>query len=136
MLDDPIVGIDLGTTFSAVSIVEDGQPRILPNGSERIIPSVVGFSSQGKWLVGTPARNQYVLAPENTVRSIKRKMGTTERVTLGSHQFTPQQISAFILRELERIAEQDLGREVKKAVITVPAYFSDAQRQATKDAGT
>lgn len=136
MTDELIVGIDLGTTYSAVSMVQGGQPCILPNGSERIIPSVVGFSSQNKWLVGTPARNQYVFAPENTVRSIKRKMGSTELVTLGGRQFTPQQISAFILRELKRIAEENLGQEVRKAVITVPAYFSDAQRQATKDAGT
>jgi molecular chaperone DnaK len=135
MKDEPIVGIDLGTTFSAVSIVQDGQPHILTNGGERIIPSVVGYSSQGKWLVGTPARNQYIFAPENTVRSIKRQMGSTERVTLGGHEFTPQQISAFILRELKRIAEENLGQAVNKAVITVPAYFSDAQRQATKDAG-
>jgi molecular chaperone DnaK len=136
MIDEPIVGIDLGTTYSAVSMVQGGQPCILPNGSERIIPSVVGFSAPSKWLVGTPARNQYVFAPENTVRSIKRKMGSTELVTLGGHRFMPQQISAFILRELKRVAEENLGQEVKKAVITVPAYFSDVQRQATKDAGT
>ncbi len=132
---NPIVGIDLGTTFSAVSIVRQGQPTILPNGEERIIPSVVGLSQEGKWLVGTPARNQWVLAPEATVRSIKREMGSEKKVNLGQHTFTPQEISAFILRELKRIAEINLGAAIERAVITVPAYFSDAQRQATKDAG-
>jgi molecular chaperone DnaK len=135
MTDGPIIGIDLGTTFSAVSLVREGRPQLLTRGTERLIPSVVGYSAQGKWLVGTPARNQYVLAPENTVRSIKRKMGSSERIQLGGHLFTPQQISAFILREMKQIAETNLRRAVGKAVITVPAYFSDAQRQATKDAG-
>ncbi len=133
--DNPIIGIDLGTTFSAVSIVQDGKPRILPNKGERIMPSVVGLSPQGEWLVGTPALNQWVLAPESTVRSIKRDMGTTRTVTLGKHTFTPQEISAFILRELKRVAETNLKRSIQRAVITVPAYFSDAARQATKDAG-
>jgi len=132
---EPIVGIDLGTTFSAVSAVSDGRPHLLLNGHERIIPSVVGYAGRGKWLVGSPARNQYVFAPENTARSIKRKMGTAERVELADCEFTPQQISAFILREMKRIAEDNLGQPVEKAVITVPAYFGDAQRQATKDAG-
>jgi len=131
----PIVGIDLGTTFSAVAIVRGGQPTILPKGNERIIPSVVGYSAMGEWLVGTPARNQLVYAPESTVRSIKRKMGRDERVTLAGRTFTPQEISAFILRELKSVAESHLGQPVERAVITVPAYFSDAQRQATKDAG-
>ena len=85
---------------------------MLPNGSERIIPSVVGYSATGQWLVGTPARNQYVLDPDNTVRSIKRKMGSDARVTMGGQQFTPQQISAFILRELKGIAERNLGEPV------------------------
>ena len=131
----PIVGIDLGTTYSAVAIVRDGQPDILPKGQERIIPSVVGYSTQGDWLVGTPARNQLVYAPENTVRSIKRKMGSSENVTLAGRAFTPQEISAFILRELKMVAESVLEHPIERAVITVPAYFSDAQRQATKDAG-
>jgi len=99
------------------------------------MPSVVGLSPQGEWLVGTPALNQWVLAPESTVRSIKRDMGTDRTVILGKHAFTPQEISAFILRELKRVAEINLGYQVKRAVITVPAYFSDAARQATKDAG-
>jgi molecular chaperone DnaK len=109
---------------------------MLFDGNERIIPSVVGYSEAGKqWLVGTPARNQYVLDPDNTIRSIKRKMGSDARVTLGGQQFTPQQISAFILRELKGIAERNLGEPVPNVVITVPAYFTDAARQATYDAG-
>lgn len=130
-----IIGIDLGTTFSAVGFVSEGKPRILPNGAERIIPSVVGFSPEGALLVGAPARNQYVLYPERTVRSIKRKMGTDETVELNGHAYTPQELSAIILRELKRIAEANLQEELTRAVITVPAYFSDAARQATKDAG-
>ena len=130
-----IIGIDLGTTNSAVAITRHGVPEILPHGEERIIPSVVGYGGDGRWLVGTPARNQYVLAPENTVRSIKRQMGSDARVTLAGRPFSPQEISAFILRELKTIAEGHLGGEVTEAVITVPAYFNDAQRQATMDAG-
>jgi molecular chaperone DnaK len=134
-MSDLIVGIDLGTTNSAVAVVQNGQPRILPKGDQRIIPSVVGYSKQGSWLVGRPALNQYALDPDNTVRSIKRKMGSDERVSLGGREFTPQEISAFILRELKAIAEQNLGQPVTKAVITVPAYFTNAQRQATQEAG-
>ncbi|MBN2045111.1 MAG: Hsp70 family protein, partial [Anaerolineales bacterium] len=130
-----IVGIDLGTTNSGVAVVRDGLPIMLPNGNERIIPSVVGYSSDQKWLVGTPARNQYVLDPENTVRSIKRKMGDDLRITLGGRSLSPQEISAFILRELKEISSCILGEDVSDAVITVPAYFSDAARQATRDAG-
>jgi molecular chaperone DnaK len=130
-----IVGIDLGTTNSGVAVVEGGTPRMLPNGDERIIPSVVGYSPSGEWLVGTPARNQYIYNPENTVRSVKRSMGTGRRFTLGGHEFSPQEISAFILRELKQIAERHLDEEVTDAVITVPAYFPDAARQATRDAG-
>jgi len=130
-----IVGIDLGTTNSGVAIVQNGAPQMLPNGEERIIPSVVGYSPTGQWLVGTPARNQYVFSPENTVRSIKREMGTDKRVQLAGQPFSPQEISAFILRELKGIAERNLGQAVSDAVITVPAYFSDAARQATRDAG-
>jgi molecular chaperone DnaK len=130
-----IVGIDLGTTNSGVAIVRDGAPQMLPNGSERIIPSVVGYSPSGQWLIGTPARNQYVLSPENTVRSIKREMGTDVRVQMAGREYSPQEVSAFILRELKGIAERNLGHEVTDAVITVPAYFPDAARQATRDAG-
>jgi len=130
-----IVGIDLGTTNSGVSVVRNGMPVMLPNGDERITPSVVGYTSDGRWLVGTPARNQYVFDPDNTVRSIKRSMGTAVRLELGGRLLSPQEISAFILREMKRIAERNLGDEVTEAVITVPAYFSDAARQATRDAG-
>ncbi len=132
---DRIVGIDLGTTNSGVAVVRNGVPQMLPHGDERIIPSVVGHSPQGQWLVGTPARNQYVLHPDETVRSIKRRMGTDFQVTLGERTFRPQEISAFILRELKGIAERNLGAEVLDAVVTVPAYFSDAARQATREAG-
>ncbi len=131
-----IVGIDLGTTNSGVSIVKNGAPVMLPNGSERIIPSVVGYSEASKqWLVGTPARNQFVIDPDNTVRSIKRKMGSDAQVQMGGQQLTPQQVSAFILRELKSIAERNLGEAAPDVVITVPAYFTDAARQATHDAG-
>ena len=130
-----IIGIDLGTTNSGVSVVHGRFPEMLPNGNERIIPSVVGHTQDNQWLVGTPARNQYVLNPENTVRSIKREMGTDTRISLAGQQFSPQEISAFILRELKSIAERNLGEKVSDAVITVPAYFSDAARQATHDAG-
>jgi len=130
-----IVGIDLGTTNSGVAVVRNGAPVMLPNGEERITPSVVGYAANGEWLVGTPARNQYVFDPDNTVRSIKRAMGTAERVTMGGRTFTPPEVSAFILREMKRIAELNLGSDVTDAVITVPAYFSDAARQATRDAG-
>jgi molecular chaperone DnaK len=130
-----IVGIDLGTTFSAVSHVQEGVPRILSQGDERIMPSMVGLTPQGGLLVGTPARNQYTLYPERTIRSIKRKMGTNEQVTLGDRSYAPAEISALILRELKRRAETQLGETVDRAVITVPAYFSDAARQATIEAG-
>ncbi|MEW5956969.1 MAG: Hsp70 family protein [Chloroflexota bacterium] len=134
-MGDIIVGIDLGTTNSAVAVVQDGQPHILPKGEQRIIPSVVGYSKQGGWLVGRAALNQYVLDPDNTVRSIKRKMGSSDKIKLGQQELTPPEISAFILRELKTIAESNLGQPVNKAVITVPAYFTNAQRQATKAAG-
>jgi molecular chaperone DnaK len=130
-----IVGIDLGTTNSGVSIVQKGAPQMLPNGDERIIPSMVGYADGGRWLVGTPARNQYVFDPENTVRSIKRHMGTDYQVSLAGRKFSPQEISAFVLRELKTIAERNLGHEISDAVITVPAYFPDTARQATHDAG-
>ncbi len=134
-MSEIIVGIDLGTTNSAVAVVQNGQPRILPKGEQRIIPSVVGYSRQAGWLVGQPALNQYTLDPDNTVRSIKRQMGSSDRVKLGQHELSPPEISAFILRDLKSIAESNLGQPVNKAVITVPAYFTNAQRQATKAAG-
>jgi len=130
-----IIGIDLGTTYSAAAIVRDGAPVIIPHGDERIMPSVVSVTPQDGVLVGTPARNQYVLYPERTARSIKRSMGQDVMVTLGERAYTPQEVSALILRELKRGAEAELGEPVERAVITVPAYFSDAARQATREAG-
>ncbi len=130
-----IVGIDLGTTFSAISTVQGGKPVMLPVAGENIMPSVVSLSPEGEWLVGRGALNQWVLYPERTVRSIKRKMGSGETVTLGDQTYTPQQISALILRRLQTAAAEQSGEKIVQAVITVPAYFSDAQRQATREAG-
>jgi molecular chaperone DnaK len=130
-----IVGIDLGTTNSEIAALVDGTVRVLAVDDEQILPSVVGLSPEGDLLVGTPARNQYVLYPERTVKSIKRLMGTDQRVSLGEQTYSPPEISAMILRALTTRAEAVLGVPVHKAVITVPAYFSDAQRQATRDAG-
>ncbi len=132
--DEVIVGIDLGTTNSEVAAFVDGQVRILSSGGKEILPSVVGISPSGELLVGEAARNQLVLYPERTVRSIKRKMGGNETVSLGDREFTPPEISALILRELASWASRKLDRTIEKAVITVPAYFSDAQRQATREA--
>jgi molecular chaperone DnaK len=134
-MPDLIVGIDLGTTNSEIAVVENGQPRVLAEDGDPILPSVVGLAEDGRLLVGTPARNQWVLAPERTVKSIKRKMGQDVKVPLGEQQFTPQEVSAMILRALKARAERELGTEVRKAVITVPAYFNDSQRQATREAG-
>jgi molecular chaperone DnaK len=134
-MNEPIVGIDLGTTNSAAAIVKNGQPQIIASGDQRVMPSVVSYSQQTGWLVGQPALNQYTLNPDNTVRSIKRKMGSAEKVQLAERDFSPQEISAFILRELKTMGEKELGQPVNKAVITVPAYFTNAQRQATKEAG-
>jgi molecular chaperone DnaK len=135
-MDDLIVGIDLGTTNSEVAAFVAGKVTILGSGKRNMLPSVVGLSPSGELLVGEAARNQLVLYPERTVRSIKRKMGSNENVTLGDRQFTPPEISALILRELAAWAGRQLGRPVEKAVITVPAYFSDAQRQATREAAS
>lgn len=130
------VGIDLGTTNSEVAIIEDGQARILPGeDDDLILPSCVGFSETGKLLVGREALRQYAAAPERTVKSIKRWMGTDHRTNLGDKEYLPQEISAMILRALKQRAETALGEDVSQAVITVPAYFTDAQRQATKTAG-
>ena len=132
----PIVGIDLGTTNSEVAILREGRSVVVPDTAEnRILPSFVGLSPAGEILVGESARNQYVVAPERTIKSIKRKMGSDECVSLGEENYSPQEISAFILKRLKAIAEESLGESVEQAVITVPAYFSDKQRQATKDAG-
>jgi len=133
---DIIVGIDLGTTNSEIAALVGGNPTVIASSDgEQIMPSCVGLTQDGRVLVGTPARNQYALYPERTVKSIKRLMGTDERVPLGGQSYTPPEISAMILRALRTRAEAALGTEVRRAVITVPAYFSDAQRQATRDAG-
>lgn len=132
---ETILGIDLGTTNSEVAIIRDGQPVVLEEDGDPILPSVVGLDSEGRLLVGKPARNQYALAPERTIRSIKRKMGEETTVSLGPQTYSPQEISAIILRTLKNRAEKALGYAVSKAVITVPAFFNDTQRQATRQAG-
>ncbi len=130
-----IVGIDLGTTNSEVAVVENGRPRVILVDGDPILPSVVGLADDGRLLVGKPARNQLVAAPHRTVKSVKRRMGEDDPVTLGDQTFRPQEVSAVILKKLKAAAEADLGRPVHKAVITVPAYFNDTQRQATREAG-
>src|SRR6202051_2909855 len=132
---DVIVGIDLGNTNSEVAIVRDGQPHVLAEEGDPILPSFVGLSEDGRLLVGKAARNQWVLAPERTIKSIKRKMGQDVKVRLGDQEYRPQEISAMILRALRDRPSAQLGTNVSKAVITVPAYFNDAQRQATREAG-
>src|SRR5437868_2450069 len=133
---DVIVGIDLGTTNSEVAYLRDGQPHVCADeDGDPILPSFVGLSEDGRLLVGKAARNQWVLAPERTVKSIKRKMGQDVKVKLGDQEYRPQEISAMILRQLRERASRQLGTPVNKAVITVPAYFNDAQRQATREAG-
>ena len=135
-MTDEILGIDLGTTNSEIAIYRDGRPEVLRDDQGRIIlPSVVGLTETGELLVGEEARNQFLLYPERTVRSIKRRMGSDAKVQLGEREYTPQEISAIILSRLKEIAQARLGRPIRKAVITVPAYFSDTQRQATREAG-
>ena len=131
-----IIGIDLGTTNSCVSVMEGGEPVVIPNAEgNRTTPSVVAFSKNGERLVGQIAKRQAVTNPDNTVISIKRKMGTSDKVKIEGDEFSPQEISAMVLQKLKADAENYLGTTVTQAVITVPAYFSDSQRQATKDAG-
>ncbi len=131
-----VIGIDLGTTFSAVSVMEGGKPVIIPNAEgSRTTPSVVSISNDGERLIGNTARNQAIVNPEHTVRSIKRHMGEDYKVKIRGKEYTPQEISAMVLQKLKADAESYLGQKIQKAVITVPAYFSDSQRQATKDAG-
>ncbi len=132
---ETILGIDLGTTNSVVSIIRDGKPEVLREDGETVLPSVVGLDVDGGLLVGKTAQNQFALAPDRTVRSIKRRMGQDETVQMGDQQYTPQEISAMILRTLRQRAEQQLGGPVTKAVITVPAFFSEQQREATREAG-
>ncbi len=131
-----IIGIDLGTTNSCVAIMEGGEPTVIPNAEgSRTTPSVVGFTKEGERLVGQVAKRQAVANPENTISSIKRDMGSDKKVKAGGKEYTPQEISAMILSKLKADAESYLGEKVTEAVITVPAYFTDSQRQATKDAG-
>ncbi len=132
---EPILGIDLGTTNSEVAVIRDGRPEVIRSDGEAILPSVVGLDGGGRLLVGTPARNQWILAPERTVRSIKRKMGEDVKVRLGDREYAPQEVSAIILGRLKERAEQFLGQPVRKAVITVPAFFNEVQREATREAG-
>ena len=131
-----IIGIDLGTTNSCVAVYEGGEPVVItnPEGS-RTTPSVVAFSKTGERIIGQVAKRQAITNPDRTIMSIKREMGTNYTVEIDGKQYTPQEISAMILKKLKDDAEAYLGTPVTQAVITVPAYFSDAQRQATKDAG-
>jgi len=135
-----IIGIDLGTSNSAAAVLEGGKPKIIPSAEGNTVygkafPSYVAFSKDGKLLVGEPARRQAVTNPDRTISRAKRKMGTDYKYKVDAKEYTPQQISAFILQKIKRDAESFLGEKVEKAVITVPAYFDDNQRQATKDAG-
>ncbi len=140
-MPEKILGIDLGTTNSAAAVMLGGKPAIIPSAegatvAGKMFPSVVAFTKEGDLLVGDPARRQAVTNPDRTILAIKRKMGTDFKVNIDGQEHTPQQISAFILQKIKRDAEAFLAEPVKKAVITVPAYFNDNQRQATKDAGT
>jgi molecular chaperone DnaK len=137
MASNKILGIDLGTTNSAFAVMEGGDPEIIVNAEgDRTTPSVVAFSDDGERLIGKPAKNQAIQNPDRTIRSIKRHMGEEGyTVEIGDDEYTPEQLSAMILQKIKRDAEEYLGDDVEKAVITVPAYFNDRQRQATKDAG-
>ena len=135
-----IIGIDLGTSNSAASVMEGGRPTMIPSAEGTSVggksfPSYVAFTKDGQLLVGEPARRQAVTNPDGTIKNVKRKMGSKEKVTAQGKEYTPQQISAFILQKIKKDAESYLGEKIDKAVITVPAYFNDNQRQATKDAG-
>ncbi len=137
---EKIIGIDLGTTNSAAAVMEAGRPVVVPSAegptfAGKMFPSVVAFTKEGELLVGDPARRQALTNPDRTIFEIKRKMGTDYKVRIGDKEYTPQQISAFILQKIKRDTETFLGRTVSRAVITVPAHFNDNQRQATKDAG-
>ena len=137
MVSEKVLGIDLGTTNSCMAIMEGGRATVIANAEGgRTTPSVVAFTKEGERLVGTVAKRQAITNPGRTVQSIKRKMGTSEKVTIGEKSYTPQEISAMVLQKMKLDAEEYLGEKIAKAVITVPAYFNDAQRQATKDAGT
>ena len=131
-----IIGIDLGTTNSVVAVMEGGEPVVIPNSEgARTTPSVVAFTKEGERLVGQIAKRQAITNPDRTISSIKRQMGSNYKWSVDGKEYTPQEISAMVLQKLKQDAESYLGETVTQAVITVPAYFSDAQRQATKDAG-
>jgi molecular chaperone DnaK len=134
-MNEIIIGIDLGTTNSEVAIVENGKVHVIADAGKKIVPSFVGIGDDGEILTGETARNQYLIYPERTVKSIKRLMGQNTQVVMAGKPYSPQEISAIILKRLKSIAEQYAGQAISKAVITVPAYFSDAQRQATREAG-
>ncbi len=134
-MDEVIVGIDLGTTNSEIAIVENGKVTIIEDSGRKILPSFVGISDNNEILVGESAKNQYILYPEKTIKSIKRKMGEEDSIEMAEKLYTPQEISAIILKRLKTIAENYINKSISKAVVTVPAYFSDAQRQATREAG-
>ncbi len=137
MVSEKVLGIDLGTTNSCMAIMEGGRATVIANAEGgRTTPSVVAFTKEGERLVGTVAKRQAITNPNRTIQSIKRKMGTSEKIAIGDKSYTPQEISAMILQKMKLDAEEYLGEKIAKAVITVPAYFNDAQRQATKDAGT
>ncbi|MDD4801935.1 MAG: Hsp70 family protein, partial [Syntrophomonas sp.] len=132
-----VVGIDLGTTNSVIAVMEGGEAVVITNAEgERITPSVVGFSKTGERLVGRVAKRQTTTNPERTISSIKRKMGTDYKVSIDGKKYSPPEVSAMILQKMKIDAESYVGEKISQAVITVPAYFTDAQRQATKDAGT
>ncbi len=136
MAKEKVLGIDLGTTFSCMSIMEAGKPIVIPNSEGgRTTASIVAFTKEGERLVGSLAKRQAVTNPQRTIQSIKRKMGTSEKIHIDNKDYSPQEISAMILQKLKIDAEAYLGEKISKAVVTVPAYFNDAQRQATKDAG-
>ncbi|MCK9308342.1 MAG: molecular chaperone DnaK, partial [Methanoculleus sp.] len=136
MVSEKVLGIDLGTTNSCMAIIEGGRATVIANAEGgRTTPSVVAFTKEGERLVGTVAKRQAITNPNRTIQSIKRKMGTSEKIAIEGKGYTPQEISAMILQKLKLDAEEYLGEKIAKAVITVPAYFNDAQRQATKDAG-
>jgi len=141
MESEKIIGIDLGTSNSAAAVMEMGKPTIIPSAEGtslggKAFPSYVAFTEDGQRLVGEPARRQAVVNPEGTIMAAKRKMGTEHKYKIFGKEYTPQQISSYILQKIKRDSESFLGFPVKKAVVTVPAYFNDNQRQATKDAGT
>ena len=136
MAKDKVLGIDLGTTFSCMAIMEAGKPMVIPNAEGgRTTPSVVAFTKEGERLVGSLAKRQAITNPTRTIQSIKRRMGTSDKVKIDDKSYTPQEISAMILQKMKIDAEAYLGEKITRAVVTVPAYFNDAQRQATKDAG-